>query len=57
MIVIKMIIFYFIIGLLIWIGLLCTDQQVGRPKFWRFSFAWGPSLLSHKIGIWIWKNK
>lgn len=57
MIVIKVAIFYFIVGLLVWIGVPCTDRQFKRPKFWKFFFAWGPSLFSRKIGIWIWKNK
>jgi hypothetical protein len=56
MIVIKIAIFYFIMGLLIWIGFPYTGRQVGRPKFWRFFLAWGPSLFSHKIGRWIWKK-
>lgn len=56
MMIIQIIISYFIMGLLIWIGFPYTDRSSRRPKFWRFFFAWGPALLSHKIKIWIWKK-
>ena len=36
MIVIKLAIFYFVMGLLIWISFPCMELPPRRPKFWKF---------------------